>query len=120
MSIHRDRACFTHADIERLCREAEFFSRQDKKLKEQLEAKNLLESKVADVRFYLEKISLDQEERNRLGERVREMSKWVEDNPKATTEEIQEVTSHFERQNQEILEKMKIRNQSDLPQISSN
>ena len=117
MRIQRDRACFTQADIERLCREAEFFSRQDQKMKESLEAKNSLESKIGDVRFYAEKISNDLEEKSRLNQVLASAISWIEENPKATTEEILSESARFEAQNHEILEKMKIRNKSDLPKL---
>ena len=115
--IQRDRSCFTHADIERLCREAEFFSRQDQKMKETLEAKNSLESKIGDVRFYAEKISIDQEEKVRLNEVLASAARWFEEHPKATTQEIQSELARFEEQNHEILERMKIRSKSDLPKL---
>ncbi|PIO54667.1 Luminal-binding protein 3 family protein, partial [Teladorsagia circumcincta] len=95
ITITNDQNRLSPEDIERMINDAEKFAEDDKKVKEQVEARNELESYAYSLKNQIgdkEKLGgkLDDADKKTLEEAVDETIKWLESNREATTDELKE------------------------------
>ncbi|VDO23613.1 unnamed protein product, partial [Haemonchus placei] len=101
ITITNDQNRLSPEDIERMINEAEKFAEDDKKVKEQVEARNELESYAYSLKNQIgdkEKLGgkLDDADKKTLEEAVDETIKWLESNRDATTDELKEQKKELE------------------------
>lgn len=118
VTISRDRSHFAPSDIERMCREAEIFVQQDRKVKEKLDALNVLESKIYDARFVIEKMVVDEELKQKVLRSIQDTIKWMEECQRATVEQINAKILEFNEANREVLQKFDNLNRQDVPHLA--
>ena len=111
ITITNDQNRLTPDDIERMVNDAEKFADEDKKVKERVEAKNEIESYAYSLKNQVkdkEKLGgkLSEEEATTINEAVDKAIAWVEGNPEATTEELQEHKKELEEAVQPIISKL--------------
>jgi heat shock protein 5 len=95
ITITNDKGRLTQEEIDRMIREAEEFAEEDKKAKEQIDARNNLDSYIHSMKNTVEdpdklKDKLSEEDKNTVSDAVKETEKWFNENTSATTEEYQE------------------------------
>ncbi|VDO71113.1 unnamed protein product [Heligmosomoides polygyrus] len=95
ITITNDQNRLSPEDIERMINDAEKFAEDDKKVKEQVEARNELESFAYSLKNQIgdkEKLGgkLSDEDKKTLEDAVEETIKWLESNREATTDELKE------------------------------
>lgn len=94
ITITSDKGRLSQEEIERMVREAEESAEEDKKLKERAESRNSLENYVYSLRNTLkdeEKASnLSDEDKEKVEEVVKDAIQWLEDNPTADKEDMDE------------------------------
>merc|ERR1712226_734443 len=95
ITITNDKGRLTQEEIDRMIKEAEEFAEDDKKAKEQIDARNNLDSYVHSMKNTVEdpdklKDKLSEEDKNTVLDAVKEAQTWFDANQNATTEEYQE------------------------------
>merc|ERR1712232_1483074 len=93
ITITADQGRLSEAEIERMVREAQEFEEEDRLVKERVESRNSLESYLYNLKHTLEEKVGDQidiETRKELQEIVEDALEWLEDNPEATKENLDE------------------------------
>merc|ERR1711912_185936 len=95
ITITNDKGRLTQEEIDRMIKEAEEFAEEDKKAKEQIDARNNLDSYIHSMKNTIEdpdklKDKLSEEDKNTVSDAVKETEKWFNENQSATTEEYQE------------------------------
>ncbi|KAJ1372973.1 Heat shock 70 kDa protein C [Parelaphostrongylus tenuis] len=103
ITITNDQNRLSPEDIERMINDAEKFAEDDKKVKEQVEARNELESFAYSLKNQIndkEKLGgkLDDADKKTLEEAVDETIKWLESNREASAEELKEQKKELESQ----------------------
>jgi len=93
ITITNDQGRLTEQEIEQMLREAEEFADEDKKVKERVDAKNALTGYVHSMRSSTDsglgdKMQVD--EKQRILEVLQEAENWLDSNPEADSQEIQE------------------------------
>lgn len=87
ITITNDKGRLSPEEIERMVKEAEQFAEEDKKIKEKIEAKNMLENLVYDMKNRLNDKELadkiTEDEKTTIKEAIEETQRWLDDN-KAT------------------------------------
>ncbi|CAJ0941316.1 unnamed protein product, partial [Mesorhabditis belari] len=111
ITITNDANRLSPEDIERMINDAEKFAEDDKKLKEQVEARNELESYAYSLKNQIgdkEKLGgkLDEEEKKTIEEAVDEAISWLDSNKDANTEELKERKQELEGKVQPIISKL--------------
>ncbi|EYC31286.1 hypothetical protein Y032_0004g2075 [Ancylostoma ceylanicum] len=101
ITITNDQNRLSPEDIERMINDAEKFAEDDKKVKEQVEARNELESYAYSLKNQIEdkeKLGgkLDDADKKTLGDAVDETIKWLESNREATVDELKEQKKELE------------------------
>merc|ERR1711862_62710 len=93
ITITADQGRLSEAEIERMVRESQEFEEEDRLVKERVESRNSLESYLYNLKHTLEEKvgdQIDMETRKELEEIVEDALEWLEDNPEATKENLDE------------------------------
>ncbi|VDM67090.1 unnamed protein product [Strongylus vulgaris] len=111
ITITNDQNRLSPEDIERMINDAEKFAEDDKKVKEQVEARNELESYAYSLKNQIgdkEKLGgkLDDSDKKTLEEAVDETIKWLESNREATVDELKEQKKELESKVSPITSKL--------------
>ncbi|KAK6766786.1 hypothetical protein RB195_026204 [Necator americanus] len=111
ITITNDQNRLSPDDIERMINDAEKFAEDDKKVKEQVEARNELESYSYSLKNQIgdnEKLGgkLDADDKKAIEEAVEETISWLESNREASVEELQERKKDLEGKVQPIISKL--------------
>jgi L1 cell adhesion molecule like protein len=110
ITITNDKGRLSKEEVERMVREAEKYSDEDKKFKERVEAKSQFESSAYQYKNTLrdEQISkkLSQEDKNIVNEAVAAAMEWSESNPNATKEDYDAKQLELESKVSPIIVKM--------------
>lgn len=109
--ITNDQNRLTPEDIERMIKDAEKFSDEDKKLKERVEARNELESYAYSLKNQVgdkDKLGakLSDDEKSTIEKAVDGAIKWLEENPEADSEEYKKQKKEVEDIVQPIIAKL--------------
>ena len=110
ITITSDKGRLSQEDIERMIKEAEEAADDDKQLKERAESRNSLENYVYSLRNTLkdeEKAEhLSDEDKEKIEEVVKDAIQWLEDNPTADKEEMDEQYRAVEKVAAPIMSKL--------------
>jgi len=113
ITITNDQNRLTPDDIDRMIRDAEKFADEDKKLKEQVEAKNELESYAYSLKNQIgdkekDKLGakLSAEEKEKIETIIDEKIKWLESNQEADVEDFKQQKKEIEDIVQPIIAKL--------------
>ncbi|XP_075677791.1 endoplasmic reticulum chaperone BiP-like [Dermatophagoides pteronyssinus] len=111
ITITNDHNRLTPEDIERMIKEAEKFSDEDKKLKERVEAKNELESYAYSLKNQMgdkEKLGgkLSDDDKATMEKAIDEAIKWLDSNSEADVEEFKAQKKQLEEAVQPIIAKL--------------
>merc|ERR1711939_737175 len=98
ITITNDKGRLTQDEIDRMIKEAEQFADEDKKVKERVDAKNAFENYSHSMRVTVDgsgdnkglSEKLDDEEKEKINEALKEGEEWLAANPEAEAEEIKE------------------------------
>merc|ERR1712146_856918 len=101
ITITNDKGRLTQEEIDRMIKEAEEFAEEDKKAKEQIDARNNLDSYIHSMKNTIEdpdklKDKLSEEDKNTINDAVKESQTWFEANQSATAEEYGEQQKKLE------------------------
>lgn len=102
ITITADKGRLSEEEIERMIQQSEEFAEEDRILKETVEARNTLEGLAYNMKNSLndeEKLGGDQlseEDREKIQDIVEEVIDWLDDNPDASKEELEEKKQEFE------------------------
>ncbi|WOG26593.1 molecular chaperone DnaK [Endozoicomonas sp. 8E] len=104
--INKDTGRLSEEEIEKMVQDAEKFAEQDQQTQKRVEARNKFESLVYSQRAQLQDDSsgwvskLSTEDKTLFDKTVQEAISWLDDNPEASTEELeekhQEVSDNFQ------------------------
>ena len=110
VTITNDKSRLTKEEIERMTRDAEQYEEEDKKFKEQVEAKNGLEAYCFQIRSTLTddklKDKIDEETVKPIVEKTTDTLQWLESNQLAEVEEFQAKRKELEEVFTPIMEKI--------------
>jgi heat shock protein 5 len=112
ITITADKGRLSQEDIERMVREAEEFADEDKKVQEKITAKNGLESYLYRMKNDLDDdekgiaAKIDSAEKDELVAMIDEALDWLEENPEAEAEELQEKQKEVEQVVNPIMRKV--------------
>ncbi|VDM59489.1 unnamed protein product [Angiostrongylus costaricensis] len=111
ITITNDQNRLSPEDIERMINDAEKFAEDDKKVKEQVEARNELESYAYSLKNQIsdkDKLGgkLDDADKKVLEEAVDETIKWLEDNREASADDLKEQKKELENKVMPITSKL--------------
>uniref|UniRef100_A0A0G4GSW7 Uncharacterized protein n=2 Tax=Chromera velia TaxID=505693 RepID=A0A0G4GSW7_9ALVE len=95
ITIERDQTNLSPEDIERMLREAEEFEAEDKLVKERIDARNSLDSYLYSMKSSVEdgdklRDKLDEDQKEKILQAVKEAEEWLSENPEAEADEIKE------------------------------
>jgi len=99
ITITSDKGRLSQEDIERMVREAEEFAEQDKKVKDKIDARNQLETFCYNMKTNVEdklKDKIEQEDKDKVLEAVKEALEWMEENSDAEAEEYKDKLKEVE------------------------
>uniref|UniRef100_A0A0G4G1D6 Uncharacterized protein n=1 Tax=Chromera velia CCMP2878 TaxID=1169474 RepID=A0A0G4G1D6_9ALVE len=101
ITITNDKGRLSQDDIERMIREAEEFAEQDKMFKERIDAKNAMESYLYSMKSSVEdkdKLAdkLDDDDKEKIMEAVKDGEEFLSDNPEAEADEIKDKHKEIE------------------------
>jgi len=101
ITITNDKGRLTQEEIDRMIKEAEEFAEDDKKAKEQIDAKNNLDSYIHSMKNTVEdpdklKDKLSEEEKATVTDAVKETQTWFDANQSGTAEEYTEQQKKLE------------------------
>merc|ERR1712151_105350 len=101
ITITNDKGRLTQEEIDRMIKEAEEFAEEDKKAKEQSDARNNLDQYIHSMKNTVEdpdklKDKLSEEDKNTINDAVKESQTWFEANQTATAEEYGEQQKKLE------------------------
>jgi len=111
ITITNDQNRLTPDDIERMIKDAENFSEEDKKIKERVESRNELESYAYSLKNQIgdkEKLGakLSDEEKTKMEEALDASIKWLESNQEADSSEFKKQKKELEDIVQPIIAKL--------------
>merc|ERR1712071_580614 len=98
ITITNDKGRLTEEQIEKMIKEAEQFADEDKKVKERVDAKNAFDGYLHSMRSATEgsgdnkglSEKLDSEEKEQIMDALKDGQSWLDSNPEADAEEIEE------------------------------
>merc|ERR1711988_1353071 len=104
ITITNDKGRLTEEQIEKMIKEAEQFADEDKKVKERVDAKNAFDGYLHSMRSAAEgsgenmglSEKLDDDEKEQIAEAIKDGQSWLDSNPEADAEEIQEKQKEVE------------------------
>merc|ERR1712185_505618 len=99
-----DKGRLTEEQIEKMIKEAEQFADEDKKVKERDDAKNAFDGYIHSMRSAVEgsgenkglSEKLDDEEKEKIMDALKDGQSWIDSNPEADSEEIKEKHKEIE------------------------
>ncbi|WKY16167.1 hypothetical protein Q1695_001112 [Nippostrongylus brasiliensis] len=111
ITITNDQNRLSPEDIERMINDAEKFAEDDKKVKDQVEARNELESYAYSLKNQVgdkEKLGgkLDADDKKTIEDAVDETISWLESNREASVDELKEHKKDLEEKVQPIISKL--------------
>merc|ERR1712196_249599 len=95
MGITAEKGRLSQDEIERMVQEAEEFAEEDKKVKDRIDGRNALEGYLYNLKNTLEDTEkgvadkVDEEDKEKIEEAVKEGLEWLEDNQEAEKEEFE-------------------------------
>merc|ERR1719336_2564186 len=93
--IESEKGRLSQDEIDKIVKDAERYKEEDDRMKKKVAAKNGLESYAYQVRNACDdpkmKDVLSEEDKSKVIEKVDEIVKWVDENPSAETEELEEI-----------------------------
>merc|ERR1712070_1125807 len=98
ITITNDKGRLTEEQIEKMIKEAEQFAEEDKMVRERVDAKNAFDGYLHSMRSAVEgsgenkglSEKLDDDEKEQISEAIKDGQSWLDSNPEADAEEIQE------------------------------
>merc|ERR1712232_634152 len=104
ITITNDKGRLTEEQIEKMIKEAEQFADEDKKVKERVDAKNAFDGYLHSMRSAAEgsidskglSEKLNDDEKEQIGEAIKDGQSWLDSNPEADAEEIKEKQKEVE------------------------
>merc|ERR1712166_218165 len=104
ITITNDKGRLTEEQIEKMIKDAEQFADEDKKVKERVDAKNAFDGYLHSMRSAAEgsgdnkglSEKLDDDEKEQIGEAIKDGQSWIDSNPEADAEEIKEKHKEIE------------------------
>merc|ERR1712006_32207 len=104
ITITNDKGRLTAEEIEKMIKEAEMFADEDKKVRERVDAKNAFDGYLHSMRSAAEgsgdnkglSEKLDDDEKEQIGEAIKDGQSWLDSNPEADAEEIKEKQKEVE------------------------
>ncbi|KAF0918999.1 hypothetical protein E2562_027635 [Oryza meyeriana var. granulata] len=99
ITISGDDRKISQEEIDRMVREAEEFAEEDRRHREQVDARNSLEAYVYNVKNAVDgkmAEAMESEEKEKVEEAVREAYEWLDGNPDAGKEEYEEKLRELE------------------------
>jgi len=111
ITITADKGRLSEEEIERMVREAEEFSEQDKEAKEKIDARNSLEGYAYNLRNQIndeDKLGgkLDEDDKNTIEEAVKETIEWLDEHKDAEKDEYAEKQKELEGKTNPIVTKV--------------
>jgi len=111
ITITNDQNRLSPEDIERMVNDAEKFKEEDEKVKAQVEARNGLESMAYQLKNQLgdqEKLGgkIGEEDKAKMEEAIDKAIKYLDENPNASTEELEAAKKEMESVVQPIVSKL--------------
>jgi len=102
--ITNDQGRLSEEQIEKMIKDAETFADEDKKVRERVDAKNAFDGYLHSMRSAAEgsgdsmglSEKLDDDEKEQIVEAIKDGQSWLDSNPEADTEEIQEKQKEVE------------------------
>jgi L1 cell adhesion molecule like protein len=120
IKIKNDKGRLSSEDIEKMVEEAEKYKEDDKKIKDNIDAKNELESIIYQTKSSIDKEEvkekLSDEEIQTLTDLVVDNEKWLEENSEATTEELNSQKDLFNTTVQPIMSKLYQNPTGEMPE----
>merc|ERR1712232_1218244 len=103
-TITNDKGRLTEEQIEKMIKDAEMFADEDKKVRERVDAKNAFDGYLHSMRSAAEgsgdnkglSEKLDDDEKEQIGEAIKDGQSWLDSNPEADAEEIKEKQKEVE------------------------
>jgi len=111
ITITNDKGRLSEEDIERMVKEAQDFEEEDKKMRENVEARNSLESVAYQLKSQIndkEKLGgkLSAEDKKTVEDAVKEALKFLDDNPTAEKDEYEEAKNTLTSKTNPIISKV--------------
>merc|ERR1712100_786 len=104
ITITNDKGRLAEDQIEKMIKDAELFADEDKKVRERVDAKNAFDGYLHSMRSAAEgsgddkglSEKLDDDEKEQIGEAIKDGQSWLDSNPEADAEEIKEKQKEVE------------------------
>ncbi|CAA0831056.1 Mediator of RNA polymerase II transcription subunit 37f [Striga hermonthica] len=99
ITITNDKGRLSEREIEDMIREAEEFAEEDKNVREKIEAKNKLETYIFNMRTTIQDKfadSVEPEDREKIESALRDANEWLDENPSAEKDELDEKMKELE------------------------
>merc|ERR1712146_446278 len=104
ITITNDKGRLTEEQIEKMIKDAEMYADEDKKVRERVDAKNAFDGYLHSMRGAAEgsgdnkglSEKLDDDEKEQIGEAIKDGQSWLDSNPEADAEEIKEKQKEVE------------------------
>jgi heat shock protein 5 len=101
ITITNDKGRLSQEEIERMVEEAEEFAEEDKKIKEQIDSRNSLETYAYNMKNTVsdsDKLGdkLEESDKSTIQDAVKEVLEWLDENQEADTEEYEEKLKEIE------------------------
>merc|ERR1712231_1675 len=112
ITITAERGRLSEEEIERMVQEAEEFAEEDKKVKERIDARNGLESYLYNLKNTLDDDEkgladkLSPEDKKELQDTIDETLDWMDENPEADKEELEDKQKEVEQVANPIMRQM--------------
>merc|ERR1711968_60728 len=112
ITITADKGRLSEEEIERMVEEAEQFAEEDKKVKDRIDGRNALEGYLYNLKNTLEDTEkgiadkVDEEDKEKIEEAVKEGLEWLEDNQEAEKEEFEAKQKEVEAVVNPIMQKV--------------
>lgn len=123
ITISNDQGRLSKEDIEKMIKDAEKYADEDKVHLERIESKNALETYAYTIKNAVEdekmKEKINEEDRNTIKNSTEEVLKWLDGNPDATKEEIEERKNKMESVVKPIMSKLSGENREKHGNVGS-
>jgi L1 cell adhesion molecule like protein len=103
IKITNDKGRLSQADIDRMVKDAQENAEKDKEISDRIEARNGLESMIYTVKNQVSGSPVSQEIKDKIGEKIKEIQTWIENNQMASIDEINNQKDEFEKFIQPLL-----------------
>lgn len=106
ITITNEKGRLSPEEIEEMIKNAEKYAEEDKLVRERVDAKNGLENYLYSMKNMTNEEKLDESSREELGKLVEEGLAWMDGNPDASTEELNNTKTEYENKINPIISKM--------------